>query len=113
MGAVLFLISKQPENVDISDEIHEKQRYIFDVIANNEDMRNQIINGNLNSVNSFARTNIPNSLDFKINVCNVEDICNEGTPNDRDIYVSETIISSSLTNYPGTSKKLRFFVWAK
>ena len=114
MTVVLIIASNKSQRVDISEEVYEKQKYILNVITNNESMRSEIINNKTESVNLFILKNIPNSWDFTTNICEVEEVCNQDTPNDRDIYVSETIISANLTNYPDTElKKLRFFIWRK
>ena len=114
MGVVLVILSNQVQKVDISEEVYEKQRYIIDVITNNESMRTEIVGGRTETVNDFISKNLPNTWDFTTNICEVEEVCNKNTPNDRDIYVSETIISSNLTDYPNArSRKLRFFIWRK
>tara|TARA_Y100000310_G_C20525170_1_gene735633 strand:- start:348 stop:740 length:393 start_codon:yes stop_codon:yes gene_type:complete len=110
MGAVLILLSNKAQTNDISDEVHEKQRYILDVIANNEQMRTQIIAGDATLANEFIQKNIPNSWKFSTCITNIASVCNNADAEDQDIYVSEAIISSSLTSYT-TSKKLRFFIW--
>ena len=43
MGAVLIIISNNLQTADISEEAYEKQRYILEIISNNEGMRNEII----------------------------------------------------------------------
>jgi len=114
LTAVLIIASNQFQKTDISEDVYETQRHILDVIANNEGMRNQIINGQTTLADEFILKNIPNSWDFTTNICRVDEICNQGTKNDRDIFVSEVIISANLTNFPDLkSRKLRFFVWRK
>ena len=113
MAGVLYINSKQP-NKDISGDVYEKQRQILEIIANNESMRTKVIGGETNSVKEYIMKNIPSTWNFTVNICEVDQICNQNTPNDRDIYISETIISSSLIDYPDkTSKKIMFFVWSK
>ena len=112
--AVLLIANKQPKKTDISESIYEKQRQMLEIISNNEDMRNEIINSNTILTNEFILKNIPESWDFITNICDTDQLCNQNTPNDRDVYVSETIMSATLTNYPNKkSKKLMFFIWRK
>jgi len=114
MAVILIVVSNNTKNIDISREVYEKQKYIFDIISNNDSMRLEIINGGTELIDSFISGNIPSSWGFTTNICGVEDVCNQNTPNDRDIYVSETIITASLTDYPGDEpRKLRFFIWRK
>ena len=134
MSAALILVSNSVQTSDISEEVHEKQRYILEVIANNEAMRQQILGGDTTIADTvmetfeqksldksdlsgdttladeFVSKNIPPSWDFSLCVANIDDICNTSPADDRDIYVSEAIISASKTTYT-TSKKLRFFIW--
>jgi len=115
LAAVLVLNQRQVSHVDISEVVYEKQRNILNVIANDPDMREEVIGGGaLTNVKDFIGKNIPNNWDFTANVCGVEEICNDGTPVDREVYVSETIITAQYDNYPGEeTKKLRFFIWGK
>ncbi|MEK6872432.1 MAG: hypothetical protein AABW90_00285 [Nanoarchaeota archaeon] len=113
MAGILYINSKQPSK-DISDDVYEKQRQILEIIANNEDMRTKIIGGETDSVKEYILKTIPSGWDFTINICEVDQICNQNTPNDRDIYTNEIIISSNLTDYPDKkTKKLMFFVWSR
>ena len=114
MAGILYINSKQPSK-DISDDVYEKQRQILEIIANNESMRTEIILNEAGLANGFILKNIPSSWGFATNICNVDQVCTpEETPNDRDIYTSEIIISSNLTDYPDKkTKKLMFFVWSK
>ncbi|MEK6914737.1 MAG: type II secretion system protein [Nanoarchaeota archaeon] len=108
-GAVLILISNNLKNSDISEEVYEKQKYILNIISNNEQMRNEIINGNTDLTNKFIKDSIPKNWHFSICITEINNICDNSPSENKDIYVSETIISSSLTTY--NTKKLRFFIW--
>ena len=114
IGGILYLAPKQSDKADISNEVYKKQREILEVIANEEKMRTEIIWNKTDLADEFISKNIPSNWGFATNICNIDIVCNENTPNDRDIYVSETIISSNLTDYPGErTRKLMFFVWRK
>ncbi len=115
MGAVLIIISNNLQTSDISEEAYEKQRYILEIISNNESMRNEIIKeGNLGKTNEFIKKTMPSSWKYSVCVTSVDKICSPGVgkvPDDKELYVSETIISSSLEIDYTASKKLRLFVW--
>ncbi len=113
MGAVLIIISNNLQTSDISEEAYEKQRYILEIISNNEGMRNEIIRGaDLGKTNEFIKKTMPSSWKYSVCVTSVDQICSPGdVPNDKELYVSETIISSSLEIDYTASKKLRLFVW--
>jgi len=112
-GGAIFLLSGTVDKADISGEVYETQRHILEIIANNEDMRKDIIDGRTGNINNYIEKNVPSSWGFTTNICNVDEICNENTPLEKDIYVSDTIISSSLSDPLANTKKLRFFVWRK
>lgn len=114
LGAVLVVMQKQVDNVDISKLVYEKEKSLLIIIANNESMRNNAIVNKTDNIDVFVRNNLPNNWDFETNICNIDEICNRNTPDDRDVYVSETIITSNLTDYPGgKSRKLKLFIWRK
>ena len=113
MGAVLIIISNNLQTSDISEEAYEKQRYILEIISNNESMRNEIISpdGDLGKTNEFIKKTMPSSWKYSVCVTSVDKICSPDVPDDKELYVSETIISSSLKKDYTASKKLRLFVW--
>jgi len=121
MGAVLFFAAKQNKKIDISEDVYEKQRQILEIVANNPDMRKEIIDVIINGevelflTNDYISKNLPRTWNYAISVCKVDEVCGKGgTPIDRDIYVSETIISANIDNYPNQeSRKLVFFIWRK
>ena len=122
MGAVLIIISNNLQTSDISEEAYEKQRYILDIISNNETMRNEIIDYNESSdppkllleTDKFIEKTMPGSWEYSVCVISVERICSPKVgkvPDDKELYVSETIISSSLKKDYSAAKKLRLFIW--
>ena len=114
LTAVLIFISQQSSRADISEEVYTAQRAILEVIANNEELRNEVISGKHIIVDQYIKKTFPSTYDFVTSICSVDEICNDGTPNDKVVYVSETIISSSLTSFPDfKSKKLQFYAWRK
>lgn len=110
MGAALVLISNNVQTSDISEEVYEKQRFILEVIANDEQMRQQIVNGDTTLADEFIRKNIPSTWQFSTCITDIDRVCNNSPGDDNDIYVTESIISSSTSTYTG-SKKFRFFIW--
>lgn len=110
MGAALVLISNNIHTSDISEQVYEKQRYILDVIANDEQMRQQIINNETDLVDRYIEKNIPSTWGFSTCVTEIDKICNNSPPEADEVYVTESIISATTTTYT-SSKKLRFFIW--
>jgi|AP95_1055475.scaffolds.fasta_scaffold232546_2 hypothetical protein len=120
MGAVLILISNNVQTSDISERAYEKQRFILDIVSNNDAMRNEVINynagstppGPLTQTREFIKKTIPSSWKFSVCVVSVDQVCTPiGTPIDKELYVSETIISTSLSSAYSGAKKLRLFIW--
>jgi hypothetical protein len=111
LGAVIVILSRAAPVSNISEQVYEKQNSILKMIGNNDSLRGDILNGKNERVNNFILTVIPSSWNFTTVICKPEEICNGNIPFDRDVYSSETLISSNLTLY--NIKKLRFSVWVK
>jgi len=112
LGAVLVILSKQPPEKDISEDVYEKQRAILDVISKNDDLRAEIIEENNTQVNNTIQNLIPSSWEFATNICELDDICpNPRAYENKEVYATEVVITSTLEKY--NPKKLRFFVWGK
>ena len=111
MSAVLILISnKKP--TDISEDVYEKQSKILDIIASNQTLREQVLQGDNSQINQEILKLIPFNWGFSTNICNLDRVCpNPQNINNRQVYTTERIISSTPTNY--NPKKLKFFVWMK
>ena len=111
IGAILFIYVGQDQVPDISEDVHEKQSQILEVIVKNESLREDIIHDYNGRVDNIISNMIASNWDFATKICDVDDLCNlDITPNDRDVYVAERLVTSSLTEY--SPKKIRFFVWA-
>ena len=114
VAAVLLFVLNRSTKEDISDVVYEKQREILTVIANNESLRNEAISRNNKTINEFIVNTINSNWGYTLNMCDSEDICNQGVPIDRDVYASEIFISANYTDFPGKKiTKLRFFIWRK
>ena len=112
--ALFVLIAKSPAVADIDEEIYEKQRQILNVISKNDALRNDIVNGDNAEVNNTISEMISSSWNFETNICDINSVCpnpESGLELDKQVYSTEVVISSTLTDY--IPKKLRFFVWMK
>jgi len=105
---VLLSIRSMQKTSGNNDNLEKVIDAILDEIANNNNLRQNVLSGNLNSLNEFVADRIPNILEFKIQICGIEDICNlpEYKP---EVYARERIISSTLSEY--NPKKIKIFVW--
>jgi hypothetical protein len=93
-----------------SVEVLKIQDAVLDEIANNEALRTNILANESANVNIFIEERMPSVLDFKVMICNLEEICN--LPEYRqEVSARERIISSTLQEY--SPKKIKLFVWEK
>jgi hypothetical protein len=112
IGFLLYMIVNNSPGRDITGDINQREQYILNSVSKNDALRADILNGLNTNVNSYIAGMISPSWNFTTNICDLNQICNQGTrPNDRDIYVNEIVISSTNANYG--PKKLRLFVWVK
>jgi hypothetical protein len=110
-GALLVILSKQSTDYNIVDErVYDKQSNILDIIGKNDSLRGDIIIGRKDRVNETISRLMPSGWKFSIAFCKPNEICNTlETPNNKEIYASEMLVTSNLTFYNTT--KLRFFIW--
>ena len=123
-SAVLYVTSIRTESSDISEEVYEKQKEIFSVLGGNETFRNEIVlvnviedscnNVPIGSFIDFIDESMPKNWDFTINICDMDAFSNQGSPPDREIYISEMVITSTVSSYPDfKARKVRLSVWRK
>lgn len=110
-GAVLYIVSKQDYSNYSSDSIYQKQQEILGIIAKNDTLRGMVINEDTNGVEGAIGSMIPVSWNYSTCICNITLLCSPNTPHDKEVYVEEAVITSTLQTY--SPKKLRFFVWMK
>jgi hypothetical protein len=112
VGAIIYIMSTNAPKKDISSSVYEKEKYILELISNNNTLRGDIISSKYQNVNSTIRSLIPPTWDFDTNICTLDNMCNKlSIPIEKDVYASEIVISSNETKYD--PKKLRLFVWMK
>lgn len=110
MLIMAVLLSIYSISVKDNDNIVKLIDTILDEIANNNQLRQDVLTGNSENLNEFVRQRIPNVMNFTIKICEIEDVCNlpEYKP---DVYARERIISSTLKEYG--PKKIKIFAWEK
>ena len=112
LSTVLVIMSKNPPQSSASSEdVYNKQKQILDIIIKDDGMRESVLINDTQTINNFITNVISPARDFKIKICNLNDICTEDTPDNKDVYVSEAIVTSTLNEY--NPKKIRFFVWMR
>ena len=111
MSSILVILARNAPTSDISDEVYEKQRQIVNIISKNDSLRKDIIVEKNLQVNNTISQMLPNHWSFATRICELDVMCplNLTDVYESDVYSTEVIITSNLTQY--SPKKLRFFVW--
>jgi hypothetical protein len=111
-GAVLYVVSKQNYAPDRTQEIYEKADYVLQIVSKNDTLRQMVINKETTLLDQEISRMVPVSWGFS--TCIVENIlliCSPITPHDREVYVKEVLIVSTMQKY--SPRKLRLFIWMK
>jgi hypothetical protein len=70
--------------------------------------RGDVLSSNTDNIESFVAGRIPSGFEYEIRICEVDDICGLDFYKE-EIYSSERIVSSNLTEF--APKKLKIFMW--
>jgi len=106
----ITLYSKQATKTDISDEVYSLQEALLKQIANDEGLRQNVLNNDNASIIKFSEDKIPKSFNYTIKICNLNEICSMDNYK-KEVFASETVISSTLTTY--NPKVVKIFMWRK
>ena len=111
LASVLLLVySQKTERADISEYVSDLQNRILGDIALNDSLRIKVLDEDNDSITKFVNASMPDNFDFEVRICELEvQICRMTQSVDKDVYVEERVISSSLEDY--SPKKVRLFVW--
>ena len=75
-------------------------------------MREAVIELNKTTVEDFVSGKITEgNLEHEVRICEINEVCGMTRFIEKDIYVGERIISSTLNSK--NSKKVRLFIWRK
>ena len=110
-GVLLVMYSQHRDRGSDYDYVYEMQKKVLDKIALN--YRSEVINEELQVLESVARSSFPDSFGVNVSVCNLDVVCSQhDLPVDREIFVEERIISADLgVETAKLFKKVRVFVW--
>jgi len=101
---------RQSSKIDISEEIYSLQEAILKQISNSESLRSYVLNNNTEAILEFIDNTklVPPSLNYTIKICNLDEICSMDSYQ-KEVFASETVISSTLTEY--SPKVIKIFMW--
>ena len=122
-GVMLVMYSRQTFEEDLTDYMYTLQRGVLADISLREDLRAEALAGNESFLNEFADSNIPNSFNQSISICNLSDSPGSVLPctlddeisiqlfrESRNVYAEEIIISADF-NEGYNPKRVVLFVW--
>ncbi len=107
-GVVILIYSINRNYNERGEEIYELQQTILNEIASDPKLRIDVLNNNIQEIEKFVENRIPENFEFKIKICDINDICGLDFYKER-VYSSERAISSTLTLYK--PKKVKIFMW--
>ena len=111
---VFFLIQERPEQKpDVPNRVEGAQNFILNELSYNETSRECIVNNPLceNSIvfTSIVDENIPFGYNYSIKICDTTN-CVVPTPIDKNVYVSDIVIGSTIENQ--NPKIIRLWIWS-
>jgi len=112
-GVLMLMYSRTIERPSISDYIYNLETKILKDISENDIYRSQILSYDGDNapkdIINFVNSSLPDSLDFRVRVCDINSPCSISDVTAKNIFVEERMISSNLDYY--NPKKIRLFVW--
>jgi len=116
MGVLLVVLSRQPNfQPTQEEELQRIQRSILDQAIQDPEIRAEVLTGSesaIVSIKQIVGKLLPEGYSYDIKTCDLgtlEEICSLDYYVAEEVFVEETIISSSLTNYQPTIVKLFFW----
>lgn len=110
IAAIMLTVYAVPKKTRSNEVILNTEDSILDEIAQNEKLRQDVMDNNVSDINSLVSSRIPGNLNFTIKICSIDDVCGIDIYR-KEMYARERIISSSLIEY--NPKKLKIFMWEK
>ena len=117
LGFMLYFRAKV-EQTPLADQMYELTHKILSEASSNISIRNEILEGNVQSlaIKNFFESRInTDSFDYSFNICNLGDSClaNDPLPEKKEIFADSIAVSASPFVEGYSPKKLALFVWIK
>ena len=111
MGTVLIVFRK---DIGAESGLEGVGEIILEEIAMNLSLREKAYNGNAPALESYVGGRIAiGSVDFDIIICSMSQDCVRIKPTNREVYVSQRIISAIPMSTLYEPKKIKLFMWKK
>ena len=116
-GVLIVIYSANRLPADIADSVYIIQEDFLRDIENSYNYRQFVLENDTSNLSNLASTYFPSYLNYTILVCDLSGNVNPCRLDnvtfldvkDKNVYVSETIIATNITNY--SPKKLKIFSW--
>jgi len=121
-GVMGYVYVQRIQKPDEADSVNQIERIILSEIANSEELRNAVLNGdsgnnsieavqNRTIINNTIKKSVPKEYEFSFRICALNLVCELEEYTNKEVFANEAIISSTLSQY--NPKKLRIFLWRK
>jgi hypothetical protein len=114
-GVMVSVYSSQSSSGGGAEEYYEGlQKEVILDISSRADLRNDVLDGEMGELIIFTDNNIPTTSDYFLKICDLGEVCKMDeevfiSTVDKDVYVEETVVSSTLEEYKPSIFK--FFIW--
>lgn len=110
-GAMAFLYVDQVQGPNEEEAIRELQRIILDEITSDVMLRQDVLDGVNENINSTISKFVSNDFNYDFKICNLNEICKLDIIVEKEVFSDEVTVSSTLKDYG--PKVLRIFIWEK
>ena len=110
-GAMAFIYVDQVQKPNEAEAIRELQRIILDEIANNQTLRQDVLDGITGNIDSTISKFIPNDFNYAFEICRLDELCKLNILVQKEVFSDEVTISSTLEEYK--PRVIRIFIWEK
>ncbi|PIN77455.1 hypothetical protein COV15_01950 [Candidatus Woesearchaeota archaeon CG10_big_fil_rev_8_21_14_0_10_34_12] len=107
-GVLVYVMSEKTKTTS-NEKIEILQKVILKEISDSEELRQAVINEESIKIDEYVSLRIPSTLNYELKICDLNDVCRMENYIPENVYVQETVISSSLDEY--NVKKVKLFVW--
>jgi hypothetical protein len=114
VSAFIVIMNRQKNQSNLEEQINSLQDSILASISKDNYLRSQVLIREEGEIEDYVGEMVPSSFNYKVRICDYQDLCSLGTNIDGTVYSDEILIVANLTYYPsGNMTKLKLFMWRK